>query len=566
MKILDDTYYGGLICHVNYNKEPPFKLFMKMVNNPSCRISKISYSSLKGFILKLDIDRPSNLDNLDEIAPFLGLNIEKTEYNVPVFTLVIKLVVLSRTETNMTKYISLDEKQFNKQTDIYSDFEKEAKTQSEIYKNTINKGDPVCPSLVAIAKITDKTVSLEFLKLLKKKCGSITESENMISYIIKELENNSSYQLGVIVMESATEYKTVDAFFKGISKESQYNILCKLIFMIIRLVNETGYIHCDLHLNNAMVKYNDDSKIVMRLIDFGRVVYIYEKKLKELIIQNLTTKLWYIIYAEKNYNKSKGFGDFSRVEKYVHAIEDIDGTLVEITNQLIDYAKFPNTINSDCYRLIQNYDPSKEDLLPFDEELKKKMVKDLNYELTKLDHAINSKNIRKTKKCEQIMHFIDYCNNKIPELKEICKRRPGCKIDNDPDIRILETKLKMYEVKLQEEDCENLFANRNEPERVIVGEPEVAVNRNIDEAQGNIAEIPQKETRRERRKREGNLLKLKEEQEKQEKLKEEQDQEKLRQKEKEKRPWYRLWGGNQKKNKTLNKKKKRSKVKSEKRY
>jgi flagellar biosynthesis GTPase FlhF len=372
MSILEEEYYGGLICHVNYNKEAPFKLFMKMVNNPTCKISKIAYSSLKGFILKLDIDRPSNLDKIDAIAPFLGLNIQKTKYDVPVYTLVIKLVILSSKETNMRKYISLDRETFNKQTDIYSDFEKEAKTQSEIYKNTINKGEPVCPSLVAIAKMTEMSISLEFLRLLKEKCGTNTEAENMVSYVMNEMQYNTSYQLGVIVMESASEYKTIHSFLNGegilnrYTKNSQYDVLCQLLFMIIRLLEETGYIHCDLHLNNAMVKY-DGNKIVMRLIDFGRVVNVDEKSIP-LIIDD---EIKFIIDNEINYNESKGFGPFSRLKQYfdmLFATNKNDKFLDKVDNQLIIYEKGKDTINSDCYRLIKNYYPKKEDLNSIDEE------------------------------------------------------------------------------------------------------------------------------------------------------------------------------------------------------
>jgi len=372
MSILEEEYYGGLICHVNYNKESPFKLFMKMVNNPTCKISKIAYSSLKGFILKLDIDRPSKLDNIDAIAPFLGLNIQKTKYDVPVYTLVIKLVILSSKETNMTQYISLDRERFNKQTDIYSDFEKEAKTQSEIYKNTINKGEPVCPSLVAIAKMTERSVSTDFLRILKEKCGYKTEAENMVYYIIKELLMQSSYQLGVIVMESASEYKTIHSFLNGegilnrYTKNSKYDILCQLLFMIIRLLEETGYIHCDLHLNNAMVKY-DGNKIVIRLIDFGRVVNVDEKSIP-LIIDD---EIKFIIDNETNYNVSRGYGSFSRLKQYfdmLFATYKNDKFLDKVDNQLIIYEKGKDTINSDCYRLIKNYYPKKEDLNSIDEE------------------------------------------------------------------------------------------------------------------------------------------------------------------------------------------------------
>jgi len=272
----------------------------------------------------------------------------------------------------MTQYISLDRERFNKQTDIYSDFEKEAKTQSEIYKNTINKGEPVCPSLVAIAKMTERAVSTDFLRLLKEKCGSKTEAENMVSYVMNELNTNTSYQLGVIVMESASEYKTIHSFLNGegivnrYTKNSQYDILCQLLFMIIRLLEETGYIHCDLHLNNAMVKY-DGNKIVMRLIDFGRVVNVDEKSIP-LIIDD---EIKFIVDNEINYNESKGFGPFSRLKQYFDMLFDTyknDKFLDKVDNQLIIYEKGKDTINSDCYRLIKNYYPKKEDLNSVDEE------------------------------------------------------------------------------------------------------------------------------------------------------------------------------------------------------
>jgi hypothetical protein len=135
-----EGFYGGLICALPYRNENHFSLFMRMINNPTCKISKISYSSLYGFIFKLEIDKPTDPNNESTVVPFLKLNkYDKSKYD-PVYSIIIKMTLIENsTHTrglwpyNPPNSTELIDKAY---TDL-KNFEEEIKTQSKIYKNTL---------------------------------------------------------------------------------------------------------------------------------------------------------------------------------------------------------------------------------------------------------------------------------------------------------------------------------------------------------------------------------------------------------------------------------------------
>lgn len=285
---------GGLVCRPGFSTKNPFDLFMKMINNETASISSISYKSLYGFIFRLDIDPIANRDDPEEAGfydpdktyPFLQLNKELTAYDEPVYSLVIKMTLLSSDKEHSLSDYTRRFTKVSKFSQKDQDFIDEGEIQSAIYKSTVSKGDPISLP-VAVNSILDTSVASRFISniLEYKKVDKL--SRHMLQYISQTLTGDSpALKLGVLVMESATDlrpiyiplYRQTPGMIRGffdpkikLSYDKMFStIMYKLALLIIRLYIETGYIHKDLHLNNAMVN-NDADNLILRIIDYGRV-------------------------------------------------------------------------------------------------------------------------------------------------------------------------------------------------------------------------------------------------------------------------------------------------------
>ena len=62
----------------------------KMISSPASTLTKIAYSSLKGYIFKLDV--PASPEN----SEFFGLNASGTDFNVPIYSLIFKFAIISK--------------------------------------------------------------------------------------------------------------------------------------------------------------------------------------------------------------------------------------------------------------------------------------------------------------------------------------------------------------------------------------------------------------------------------------------------------------------------------------
>ena len=165
--------------------------------------------------------------------------------------------------------------EYSKRVESTFNFNKEVEIQKEVYLASSSNG-PLCPQIYD-SYIVDNQDST-FLKELLKKCGNDKEAQNMIQYLIDNI--NGRYDIGCILMEYAEGYTISSA-------ANSENV----IYANIRLLLETGSLHLDLNYGNVMVSGEN-----VRLIDFGK-----SKKILDLlksdkdrecfnIIQNIAIK------------------------------------------------------------------------------------------------------------------------------------------------------------------------------------------------------------------------------------------------------------------------------------
>jgi serine/threonine protein kinase len=287
---------GGMVTKIK--NENSFRSLMRMIKNPNCKITCCSYSSLRGFVFKLHIDKPT-LDNCD--TEFFGMNDSNTAFNLPVNTLIIKMAIITDRPVMLTDYVAVNRKPVDKASETLDSFKNEAKVQSIIYKKTLSNGsgtsgDPVCPAIVDFS-LLEHYVALKFLDAVKDKCSADTEATNMIKYMngyLKRFFGLTIFKkcyLGVITMEMASGYESFYAVSDRIIERNGMNDSLKqtelmkldnsVILKIIRLYNEAGIVHCDLHGNNVMVKKNDDGTYKVYIIDFGVYVDVNDPNIME---------------------------------------------------------------------------------------------------------------------------------------------------------------------------------------------------------------------------------------------------------------------------------------------
>jgi hypothetical protein len=240
----------------------------KMINVKGAILTKISESSLSGFIFRLNV--PEDPEN----SEFFSLNDDKTKFSKPIYSLIFKIVIIGHEE--LPEYTFQDSEgiqEVSKQCETIDDFEKEAKIQQDIYLNTLKpNGSNISPSIIDFSLFDGKnseTLLYDLSDLVKRNDSG---TRNMIIYLsntIRDInEHSEKIGLGMITME-LVDNKKYDQLYKFSNEPSIYNkSCCYAIAEIIVLFLNLKIINYDCHSGNVLS--SDSGKSF--LIDFGRTV------------------------------------------------------------------------------------------------------------------------------------------------------------------------------------------------------------------------------------------------------------------------------------------------------
>ena len=264
MSILDkDVYHGGVLQH---NKNiSSWQAVYNMIKLRGASLSKISYSSLTGFIFRLDI--PIDKQNVE----FYGLNDQKTALTKPIYNIVFKLAIISDDDNDKLGQLVIHNQSFNKKTEILESFREEANTQQQIYIDTLSpNGNPITLSIIDFSFFDKRSTADLLTELLNMTHNSGTVSE-MLKYIeSKCLDSSKNRHLGMITMELAeptyTELAALtigeDTYING----CQYAIAQTLILFL-----KSKKLNFDCHAGNVLASTMPNNPGTV-LIDFGRVL------------------------------------------------------------------------------------------------------------------------------------------------------------------------------------------------------------------------------------------------------------------------------------------------------
>lgn len=235
---------------------------MNMLYSEGVKVEIVSYQSISGFIFILEIEKKS------EYVEFYGLNKNGTQFDDPIYRLIIKFVFLdieSKYLNNIKNFID-KKKTHAKYSETIDNYKKEAKTQQSIFLETIKPiGKPICPAVVDFSYFNSSSAKT-ILRRIYNLSAYKTMTYEVTNHMFGILQNNSNLQLGMITMELADGYKKISEIE---SKTTNNEIFICGISQIIILFVKMKIINYDAHMGNILGNETTNSTT---LIDFGRII------------------------------------------------------------------------------------------------------------------------------------------------------------------------------------------------------------------------------------------------------------------------------------------------------
>jgi hypothetical protein len=240
----------------------------KMINVKGAILTKISESSLSGFIFRLNV--PEDPEN----SEFFSLNDDKTKFSKPIYSLIFKIVIIGNED--LPEYTFQDSEgiqNVSKQCETIGDFKEEAKIQQDIYLNTLKpNGSNICPSVIDFSLFDGKNSHSLLFDLNNLVRRNDSGTRKMIQYLSETITDinilSEKVGLGMITMELVDNTK-YDQLYKFSNRPRIYhNSCCYAIAEIVVLFLNLKLINYDCHSGNVLS--SDSGKSF--LIDFGRTV------------------------------------------------------------------------------------------------------------------------------------------------------------------------------------------------------------------------------------------------------------------------------------------------------
>lgn len=333
----------------------------KMTCVQGATLTAISYSSVEGFIFKLDI--PHDIKD----AEFDGLNKDGTAFNQPIYSLIFKIAIISQTRrdklrTPLIIYESLKPTTFPKEMPTLQEFINEAYTQQNIYNTTLYPaGRPITIGVVDFSYFDSKSskILINKLKSLQRVNGDIVES--MLNYLHSQISGDR--MLGLITMDLVNSdfiklYEVEERTRDTNIINSDYNYA---IAEILILFTKVGIINRDCHAGNIMASTNppsreNENEIRTLLIDFGRILRLdgatytqMEDQIRETFESEYVGKMTYETY--KTNLKELHF-----THLYSYGTPEDDDAVINIMHNIIKFIAYIDYI----VKIIKNPNTSRD--------------------------------------------------------------------------------------------------------------------------------------------------------------------------------------------------------------
>ena len=289
---LSEGSFGIVLkCKLNYSvKTSPYEHLRNIYQGEDVRAIIIKISLLHGIYekmfdneLELELNKQNDISEKGKNRELNQEEIDKIEDGVKQKIKVIK-----------PKYNDIDEyniKIGNSDETIYSvhadNFKHEVKKQVEIFNITVDKLDPICPSVIYSNYLNESNENEmeQLLELIYKNIIQDKKSHNEKNFIaLMDEVKSKNKSFGLIGMEMMGDYEPLS--YIQIPED-----IARL--RLIQMAVKTGYTHNDFHQNNILLnpnesgyygkdEYEEDIEGHIIIIDFGFATKISPRRFKEL--------------------------------------------------------------------------------------------------------------------------------------------------------------------------------------------------------------------------------------------------------------------------------------------
>ena len=313
----------------------------KMICTPGATLTAISYSSVEGFIFKLDIPHEK------QHAEFYGLNEDGTAFNNPIYSLIFKFAIISQTSGDkLHKPLIVTDRsgrseEIRKDMPKLRDFIYEAHAQQYIYNTTLYPvGRPITIGVLDFSYF-DRISSKKLIYKLKSLPPVNSNVEPMLNYLYNHVSGDR--ELGLITMDLVNSdfiklYEVEDTTRDMNIINSDYNYT---IAQILILFTKVRIINLDCHTGNILANRNppESNEIRSILIDFGRILKLDGERYKQMepqireMYDKFNRQGSYAHYIEQ-------FQNLSFTDLYSYGTYDDDNEVIIIMHHIIQFIAY----------------------------------------------------------------------------------------------------------------------------------------------------------------------------------------------------------------------------------
>jgi hypothetical protein len=367
-------------------------------------------------------------------------NMKPYNFNKPVTELLLKFSLLydeTAGQRSADIYLTDDITNEDKiRTCSIANFENEINIQTDIFLKSINYLQPICPAIVYSSHAYYSRSLIDRLFHHMEEKGD-SDTKEVVAFIKSKFGepslSNSFTRVGLIAMEFANHYVVL---FKFISKPSLETAMVMLMYLLIRLALETGYVHGDHHSGNLLVNpYSNDYFAGISgaplMIDFGyskkipsEYMTIIKRKFQESNMIDILRIIFELgrsdslsMHLHKNfYGWMAGYWDFRKNKETSDFLPYVNPTLID----LFARREYAITQTVQYFDWLHSKDPDEYPLLPLSNAAKNKMFEGMIYGGSKKRHN----KTRKRKGGKWSLKYKKSINCKKPKgfsQKQYCK-------------------------------------------------------------------------------------------------------------------------------------------------
>jgi hypothetical protein len=320
---------GGLY-KIDHRKSG-FRPVYDMLNSPSSSLGLVTYNSLKGFILRLEVDK------VDSEYKVRGESENATSF-------ILKFVVI-------TKYPDealVDFKRVNKASESRDTFFSEAKMQTDILTRSIVGRHPgICPSVANLSLFNNQNSKrlLTFLEETFVGAKSSPAVNDIFEYLMGVIDGNPTYELGVLLMANVTNSETFGSFISSASPDDLTSALVETIVNILRLFLVSHAVHFDLHEGNVLI-YKKYGHVKSKLIDFGSASLFNNREADPFL--SVVAKTQILRIRDNYFNEMfETHSDPDKIDFVKRLFGDVYKIAQDVNQVVFDYRNSRGSLNPD---------------------------------------------------------------------------------------------------------------------------------------------------------------------------------------------------------------------------